>query len=842
MDVSTAFLLPVSLLIFLIPGFLLYCAFHNKKLKLGFLETVLSILLGNIILSGWLGLILAELGFFSIPNLTVLLLLVSIPLAIKSYGRFDTNLFQKPALTSTSILLIILLLLASSLFLKPYEWIVGGRDQGVYVNTGANIAKTGSVVINDPILSDMNDSSRDVFYIMEKRVEILNKSYHQGLQYLGFYITDKDRGEITPQFLYLYPTWIAILYSLFGLESSLYITPIFAILAVLSVFFLIKLLFNDKVALLSTFLLILNFAEIWYAREPSTEVFTQLLTFSGLALFILFNRTHNKYFGIISAMCLGGIFLTRIDAFLLAAPLFLFFVYLRIKEKLKMEYLYFIIPFSVLFISAFLTALAVSTPYTYDIFRVTFSYESALIEQPHLFAILILLTFLILFVFDFFRSQISKKLKGFRKLLPYLQYLVAFLIITAILYSFFIRPTEGIVDTYNMVKISWYVAGPIGIILAVCGSILLLYKKPYNETYLFLGVMLIYSVYFIANAKMYADQPWWIRRFVPVVIPFILVCIAYLAESVSKLSFKEKPLGKIIFWILLGILTLLSIQPNYPLLNHVEYEGMINYIQGISNSTENNSILVFDKYNWQSLKLSAPLNYIFDRKSLIVYNHNYSAIGNQFKKWQSEDHKIYVLNPSDNLADKLINFGLFLNYKESKGIEVPLMGEGTQYGFPQNITQRKISYDLFEVTSSDVALQEGEITIHFCPSHYPYITGFFSCETSSDGREFRWTMKNAHITFPTPADSDYTLRIRIDNSKKPLNAPMNISVYFNKCLLSSNLTDGDNILQISAECTTGPYSELLIQSEPWIPEKFIKNGDMRELGTIIEEISIKKSP
>lgn len=505
LNISALFLVP---LIFLVPGYVLCYICRDKKLKFGFLDTLFLVILGSILLSGWLGLILAELGFFSIWNLALLLLITLIPLIVKFHVRFDSRLLPPPTLTPFSFSLLLLMILAGFLFLKPYPWIVGGRDQGVYVNTGINIAKTGSILIHDSVLGNMSNSSKSVFYSLETKPEVLNETRYQGSEFPGFYITDKDKGEITPQFFYLYPTWVAIFYSIFGLELCLYVTPILALLALLSVFFLGKTLFNEKVALLSSLLLTLNFAQIWYAREPSTEILTQLLIFSGLTTLILFNRNPKKYLGILSAFCFGEAFLTRISTIYLAIPLVSLIAYLRLREKLRKEHLYFIIPLGILSLHAVLSAVFISTPYTFDIYRFAFSDIRSLIQnQPYLIEACSIVAVLVLIFLDSRRKWISRQLSRLRGFTKYSQHLLSFLLIIAVLYSFFIRPTEGVPESYNLIKLSWYLGGLFGIVLAALGLMIAFYKKPYAETYLFLGVMLVYSVYFIANAEISLDHP-----------------------------------------------------------------------------------------------------------------------------------------------------------------------------------------------------------------------------------------------------------------------------------------------------------------------------------------------
>jgi hypothetical protein len=709
------------------------------------------------------------------------------------------------------------------LFLKPYPYILGARDQGVYVNIGVNIAKTGSIIIQDPILKEMDYPTRSMFY--------------KDFQFPGFFPSNENSGEIIPQFFYLYPVWIAIFYSIFGLELSLYITPIFGILATLGVFLLARTLFNDKIALIASLLLTLNFAQIWYAREPSTEILTQLLIFSGLATFILFDRNLSKYYGALSAFCFGEAFLTRITTVLLIPPIVLFFAYLRVKGELRKKHLYFIVPFSILSAHAIFTAFFISTWYTPYILNGILPFTLPPTDELLLASSLLFAAFI--FLLDKFRNEISiRNVAKNQKFMPYLQFLAAFFIVIAFLYLYFMRPTEGVPDTYNLIKLSWYLNGLVGIILATIGLLLLLYKKPCREIYLFLGIALIYSAYFLINAQISLDHPFWIRRFLPVVIPSLLLCAAYSIYALTNLQIKKQPVGSILSSIILLILVVSSINSDSLIINHVEFKGVIGELEYLSNSTKDNSILLFGT-DWTSFKLSTPMNYIFGKKSFIIQGENQSVFASQLNRWK-DNYTIYAINLPDSLLKGMDQSGFIALPKGGRFLQTPLVGEGVNWAFPQNRTFNTLAYSIFELRDiKDISGDDYPIVIETCPGpNAVYLDGFYGCEYS-DGHPFRWAKSKAFVKLITTINTSYILEVRINNSLKPSTVPNNNSLYINSCLLSQNLTQGDNSVTIPEECITSPFSTMLFISEEWVPSKLLGGGDERTLGTIIERIAIK---
>lgn len=152
---------------------------------------------------------------------------------------------------------------------------------------------------------------------------------------------------------------------------------------------------------------------------------------------------------------------------------------MRMSEKLRREHVfYFIIPFSILSIHAILSAAFISTPYTFDILKGTSTEIFQLIKKDgYQLAALLLLAASLLFLVDFCRKLIYRKMYKLHRLLPYTQHAILLLILLAAFYSYFLRPTEGVPDSYNMVKLSWYLAGFLGILIATVGSVMLLYKN-----------------------------------------------------------------------------------------------------------------------------------------------------------------------------------------------------------------------------------------------------------------------------------------------------------------------------------------------------------------------------
>ena len=160
--------------LFLLPGYAGWIAFskslQNKPITDGadttqgnptIFEILFLIVLGGLVVVLWLGMLFAELGVFSLPLLMSITVVSSMLVggwAIIN-GR-SLNPFRGATGHPLTLLVIPILAIAIWLSPQPFEYINGGRDHGLYINTGINIARTGRILIQDDELTAVPEQSR----------------------------------------------------------------------------------------------------------------------------------------------------------------------------------------------------------------------------------------------------------------------------------------------------------------------------------------------------------------------------------------------------------------------------------------------------------------------------------------------------------------------------------------------------------------------------------------------------------------------------------------------------------------------------------------------------------
>ena len=187
---------------------------------------------------------------------------------------------------------------------------MGGADAGVYVNLGANIARTGGILIHDPTLAAL-DPSLYAALLRPLPPSELTPYYLMP----AFYVPGTPAGLIIPQFYPLHPVWQAVGYALGGLRAELLVTPLWGLLGALAVYFTTRRLWGWRAGLLALAALSVTAMQVWFARYPTTEMLTQYLLWTGAWALIAWmdKREPRGLWAVLAGGALGQVFLTRID-------------------------------------------------------------------------------------------------------------------------------------------------------------------------------------------------------------------------------------------------------------------------------------------------------------------------------------------------------------------------------------------------------------------------------------------------------------------------------------------------------------------------------------------------
>ena len=301
----------IVLLVAYLPGAVLFrCPLARRALRAGLPaeERLFWAVVISVALSTSTALLLAAAGSYSIERLLWLNGLVTLGAVGAARGNLRLGA-AAPGPTPTAALPIALLLAAAGtfFFVPPAEYVMGGRDPGVYVNEGIQITQRGSLTSDEQVVASLPPVYRSLFFGAPFRppYDPTAPLGYESTRMMGFFNVDTEVGKVVGQFPHAYPVWVAIAYDAAGLTGARYAVGLWALLGVLAVYFAGARWLGRPAAFAGAGLLALHVAQVWYARFPNADVVMQALLFAGLLAQARAQADDDGFFAPVAAGLLG---------------------------------------------------------------------------------------------------------------------------------------------------------------------------------------------------------------------------------------------------------------------------------------------------------------------------------------------------------------------------------------------------------------------------------------------------------------------------------------------------------------------------------------------------------
>ena len=589
-------------------GFTLLAAMKRGRIAYrgGWPEFIFVSFLGSFSLLSLFSLAAAQLGIFSMALVGALLLFYSFLVLVifrPNLDRSDIFFLRNQRGCSgwrnqlPPAVLFCILALAAVLYLRPTEYIFGGWDPGVYVDTGAHIARTGAIIA---------DNTHPLFLTPEKRA-LFSREHRAGYseKYPGFRRGGADGSRLIPQFYHLFPALLAVFCFPNGLAGGFYLTPILGMLSLLAVYLAVREFWSRSEALLAVFLLTVNMVQIWQARFPTAEMLSQFLLFSGLFLLARFLNRGDDYAAWLAGLILGLFILSRISALAILPPLVVFF-YCRWFLSFRRKDIHLLFPFCLLGVYSLLPHLVFGKQYA-SLAINTFFGDSIrrlwLLCFPLGAAIALRLLPL---------TRRERLAALFRK--RETRWTAAGAVVVLALYGYLIRPALGglSADRTNLVELGWFLTLP-GLVLGVAGICLLILKNHRSPVGLFLLITIAFAGLFLWRQMIHPYYLWAARRFAVVIIPGFLICAARaIVEVGNRRAWGRYPaLGAFL------LIAALEIYHSRVLFAHREYRGATAFMNEVAECVRDADLVVVAGSAID--KLPAPLDLVYGLTVLPIY-------------------------------------------------------------------------------------------------------------------------------------------------------------------------------------------------------------------------------
>jgi hypothetical protein len=715
-------------------------------------------------------------------------------------------------------------------FFPPSEYVIGGKDPGVYMNEGIRIAQRGALVVDDPEVAALPAFARDLFF---PRYGVA--SYYSS-RFMGFFLKNPDTGAVVSQFPHLFPAAVAIGYGVDGLTGARRVTGVWAILGLLGVYFLGARLFGIPAALAGAGLLSLNVAYVWFSRYPNSEMVLLALLFAALLATAHAYVDRDRFFAPIAASLLSLLLFLRIDALLAIVAVMAALALLGIRgERIGRAF--------------WIPALAGTAAAGWYLLGPLRAYvELPIIFLTHFSALQ-----------DAAIAAAAVAVAGLLVATRRNRRAAAWLVVTAptalsvvlaalAVYALAFRAPGGKLTEYDAYALrtfaAYYVTVP-GVLAALIG-LLVFARRLFWRDPAFVMVLAAYSLFFFYKVHIVPNHFWMARRFIPVILPGVLLLVGTAAVAGTRGGGTRRAYA----WRLIGAAFLALLASQYaraarPVLAHVEYAGIIPRLEQLASRIGDADLVVVESRNASDVHvLALPLAYIYARNVLVLATPVPDKPA--FARFLAWAHTKYsrVLFLGGGGTD-LLSSRWSVEPVASERFQVPEY-ESPYDAYPRAVRQKEFDYGLYALEPPrgesprgfdlDVGLRDDLYVLRF------------HAKEESQGHTFRWSRDRSYISIARVTPADRTVTIWMNSGGRPASAPPAIvRVLLDGHLLGSvRVTDGFHPYRIpippevaGAAAASGEPVRLTLETATWNPLRTLGASDARDLGVIVDRITVE---
>jgi hypothetical protein len=773
-------------------------------------------------------LLLAAAHRYSFTRLLIADGLVAVALLAASWRR-SLPAAARPGLTA--LIPVALAIVAAWRFAPPSEYVIGGKDPGVYINAGVQIAQRGTIAYHDPVVASVPAFARDLFLPQDT-----NRPGFVAPRFMGFYVLDPDLGTVVCQFPHLFPASIAIGYGAAGLTGARWAVTAWAVLGLLAVYFLAVRLVGRPAAALTAALLLLHVLEVWFARYPNAEMTMQALLFAALLANARAHVDGDAFFAPIAGTLLGLLLFLRIDAFvplvgLVAALALTFAVGRRVRWT---------------FFAPIAAALVLLVPYALGPLREYFIRPILYVEnlQAMHFALaglaIAVLAGLIL------AGRRTPRLAAFVEAWTPTAF-VAVLVLAAV-YAFFLRrPVQGSLADYDAYALrtftSFYLTVPA--LLAAMLGLILTRRSFWRDPAFFLafGTVCLFTFY---KARIVPEHFWAARRFVAVILPGALLLVSAAVASMPRGRTKTTRLVTAAIGVLsAAVLAGVYARAAKPVAAHVEYDGVIAHLEQLAGRVGDDDLLIVESRDagGDAHVLALPLAYVYARNVLVLSTPAPDKA--TFAAFLDQMHARYnrVLFLGGGGTD-LLSSRWSVAPIDSERFGVPEY-ESLWNDYPRSPRRKDFDYTVYAFgpakpppaeTTLDVGINDDLNVIRF------------HAKETTDGRTFRWSERQSFVIVDRIRAGDRTLALTMsDGGRPPASPPAIVQILIGAEPLGSvRVTGGFKEYDVdipagvaAAAAATGEPVRLTLRTDTWNPLRTIGAPDPRDLGVMLDRVTVR---
>jgi hypothetical protein len=745
-------------------------------------------------------------------------------------GRLRYRAAARPGFT----LLIPLALVGGALWLypPPAEYVIGGKDPGVYLNAGVQIAQQGRLVMTDQTARAVPAGVRPLFF-----PKYAGQVYYS-LRFMGFFLLDPDTGEVVDQFPHLYPVAIAIGYGAAGLTGAREASVAAAIVGVLALYFLGARLAGRAIGAAAAALLAIHVIEVWYARYPNSEMLSQAIGLAGLLALARANVDDDGFFAPVAGVLLGMLPFARFDAVLVTglatgAVLLQWLAGDRLRWAFLAPLALLSVAFAV-YLSGWVAPYAAVPRFWIDFHRV----QIAVGVGAGLVALAA-------------ASRLRRRQAVRTWMIAWMPRLLLATALALAAYAWFLRHPGGALsasDAYAFRTFGWYVP-PAAIAAAAIGLAILMLTRFWTDPAFFV-VFIGMATFVFYRPRIVPEHFWAARRFVPIILPGMVLAIAAalvpawnaapLARHVAVAMFRHAlriVLLALVAWSFWTATTLIR--------DHVECAGIIPRLERLASRFGPDDLLVVESRNASDLHvLALPLAYIYAKPVLLLNTPKPDSVTfAEFLRWARAKYRnVYFLGGG---GTDLLSREVAVEPVGSERFQVPEY-ESLANAYPTHVRYKEFDFGIYRFIDP-VGHSEG-LSVDIGEMDDLYVVRFHAKERDERGT-FRWTRGQSYLSLVGVTADARELVLWMENGGRPPKAaPASVEVFFGETSLGKVVVGKERreyvfdippALAVEAAASVDAVTVRLI-SATWNPRELTGSSDDRDLGVMVDRVEVRR--
>jgi hypothetical protein len=824
------------LLIAFVPGALIFRAPVLARERRAALSAEERAFWAVVVSTAWTSIVvlaLAAASRYTFPRL----LAANALLSLAVLGAWRRRLLYRgaaPAPNWAGLYPLALIALGMALFFPASEFVIGGKDPGVYINEGIVLAHRGSLVVTDKLVAAVPQVLQELFFPPYR------DRWYFSSRFMGFFLVDPMKGSVVGQFPHLYPAWIAIGYALDGVSGALGAIGAWATFGLLAVYFAGARLFGRFPAWCASTVLALTVIESWFGRYPNSEMVLQALAFAGLLAFARSHVDDDPFFAPLAGVVLGLLVFVRFDAILAWTGVGLAVVFLALKGRRPRAG--FLVPAA--------ASVAAAAVYIWTIMRPGFGRYAAFVEtlRPVHVALLAAGAAVAVGLLVLSRSQRLSRVVS-----RWTPWVVSTLVVGSAVYAYFFRTPGGRLaahDALSLRTFTWYFPWA-ALVAAVAGFVLLSWRRFWRDPAL-LVTTAVYGFFVFYKIQIVPEHFWMTRRFLPVILPsacLLMAAAAFYGTWGRRRGNAEPRMARIATWALpiafAAVVGSMLIRAGQPVRAHVEYQGLLSRIENLSHEFGPRDLVVVESRRSSDLHVIAlPLAYTFQRNVLVLSTPRPDRMKFRgFLDWaRSRYDNVYFVGSG---GTDLLSRGVAVRPIATERFQVPEY-QSPSNAYPSGARWKEFDFSVYRFvdppdTAAPIDLQVGTNDDLFVVR--------FNAKEEINGQSHRWTTDSSYVTLAGLTEASRTVVLWMDQGGRPASAGRAVvTCYLDNRPVGEATVEGLGFrpyeFPIPADLAAAASKRddpvlLRIVTRAWSPRGTTGADDNRTLGVMLARVTVE---